>query len=245
MNGLYQNILETEIYLPTPTKCHYMFNLRDISKIFEAVSRVKGNFYTREFFIKLWVHESFRTFFDRLVFDSDKYKFRDIINKQLDVNLGFSYKDYELRDNRDCMFVDFLNEGVYEEVNDFDELKKVITTKFSNDKAYSNMVFFDQAISNICILNRIMNKNVGGNGVLIGMGASGRKSYTRIASDLNYFKVNQMNSAKDLKEKDWDEFIRGIIRTAGLNSTPKVSVIINETDVSQIYSNIFIFNIFI
>ena len=64
MIGLYNSVTDKDSYLPTPTKCHYIFNLRDVSKIFEAISKIKGAFYTREYFIKLWVHESFRTLHD-------------------------------------------------------------------------------------------------------------------------------------------------------------------------------------
>ena len=43
-------------------------------------------------------------------------------------------------------------------------------------------------------------KNKGGNGILIGLGSSGRTSYSKIASDLSGFRVNIYNGAKDSSE---------------------------------------------
>jgi len=229
MIGLYNSILEKDAYLPTPMKCHYIFNLRDVSKIFEAISKVKGPFYTREYFIKLWVHECFRTLHDRFLFEDDKNLFRDLISKQIEVNLGITLKDCQIKENRDSIFVDFIAES-YEEVNDFEELKKAILTKIEGNKLYSHMVFFDQAINYICFLNRILNKNIGGHGLLIGTGASGRTSSIKIACELSNFRILQINAAKELKLKEWKEFIKQILKESG-SQGQKTSLIIQENDI--------------
>lgn len=53
--------------LPTPTKIHYLFNLRDISKVFQGLLRSHKNFQNeKSSLLKLWTHECFRVFFDRL-----------------------------------------------------------------------------------------------------------------------------------------------------------------------------------
>ena len=58
------------------------------------------------------------------------------------------------------------------------------------------MVFFDEAIYNVFFLRCMLFKNKGGNGILIGLGSSGRTSYSKIASDLSGFRVNIYNGAK-------------------------------------------------
>lgn len=229
MIGLYNSIIEKDAYLPTPMKCHYIFNLRDVSKIFEAISKVKGAFYTREYFVKLWVHECFRTLHDRFLFEDDKNLFRDLISKQIEVNLGITLRDCQIKDNRDSIFVDFVSDS-YEEVNDFDELKKTILSKIENNKNYSHMVFFDQAINYICFLNRILNKNIGGHGLCIGTGASGRTSSIKIACELSNFKIVQINAAKEMKIKEWREFIKQILKESG-QFQQKTALIIQENDI--------------
>lgn len=69
---LYQNV--TSKMLPTPTKIHYLFNLRDISKIFQGMLRSHRDYQnTKPGILRLWIHESFRVFYDRLV--DNKYVF--------------------------------------------------------------------------------------------------------------------------------------------------------------------------
>lgn len=229
MIGLYNSILEKENYLPTPTKCHYIFNIRDISKIFESFSKTKNSYVSsRDYFIRQWVHESFRTLNDRFIYDNDKQVFRDIINRQLEVYLGTNLRECMMKENKDCMFVDFMGD-YYEDVPEFEEVKKTILSKVEGDKAFAHMVFFDQAINYICVINRILNKHTGGHGLLLGLGASGRASYIKIASELSNYKVSSMNAARDLKIKDWLEFIKTNMRQAAIYNN-KISIVIKETD---------------
>jgi dynein heavy chain len=59
--------------LPTPSRSHYLFNLRDISKVFQGVrmgdTRSVGSAETMG---RLWLHELTRVFHDRLVNESDR-----------------------------------------------------------------------------------------------------------------------------------------------------------------------------
>ncbi|CAI9532290.1 unnamed protein product, partial [Staurois parvus] len=58
----------TQRFLPTPAKIHYLFNLRDISKVFQGMLRAHRDLHdTKHSMTRLWVHECFRVFSDRLV----------------------------------------------------------------------------------------------------------------------------------------------------------------------------------
>lgn len=49
-------MIRTEL-LPTPEKSHYLFNLRDVSKVFQGLTLVKqATLSSPEVLIKLWVH---------------------------------------------------------------------------------------------------------------------------------------------------------------------------------------------
>ena len=71
-------------FLPTPTKIHYLFNLRDISKVFQGLLRCDKRMHTsKPTLIRLWIHECFRVFADRLVDDKDRDLFIGIIGENL------------------------------------------------------------------------------------------------------------------------------------------------------------------
>lgn len=60
-------------FLPTPSKSHYLFNIRDISKVIQGISMIKpSSLSSPDSLVRLWVHESQRVFQDRLVSESDK-----------------------------------------------------------------------------------------------------------------------------------------------------------------------------
>merc|ERR1719443_546839 len=61
------NRCEAEL-LPTPSKSHYTFNLRDVSKVFQGILMVKPMYVPNaESFARLWYHETARVFCDRLI----------------------------------------------------------------------------------------------------------------------------------------------------------------------------------
>ena len=108
--------------LPTPQKTHYSFNLRDVSKVFQGMLMCQPSTVKDEnTFIKVWIHECSRVFYDRLVNKTDKEWFLGFINKLL----VHDFKaDCDLNDTRSIpiMFGDYYRKGVeledkvYEEV---------------------------------------------------------------------------------------------------------------------------------
>lgn len=80
--NLYQAVSQT--FLPTPAKSHYVFNMRDISKVIQGIY-VFDKFYcdSKITMFRLWVHEALRVFHDRLVSLEDRTKLKKLVSDQL------------------------------------------------------------------------------------------------------------------------------------------------------------------
>ena len=60
-------------FLPTPAKSHYVFNLRDLARVVRGVLLVPAaQLPDAAKLVRLWVHEAYRVFCDRLVEDRDR-----------------------------------------------------------------------------------------------------------------------------------------------------------------------------
>lgn len=71
-------------FRPTPAKSHYTYNLRDVSKVFQGISKSNPKAISNEDdMCKLWAHECTRTFHDRLISDEDRNDFVDMIKSNM------------------------------------------------------------------------------------------------------------------------------------------------------------------
>jgi dynein heavy chain len=79
---LYKQVADE--FLPTPACCHYLFNMRDISRVFQGILRGDQRYLdTKESMVRLWVHEVLRVFYDRLINEDDKGRFVEMLNAKL------------------------------------------------------------------------------------------------------------------------------------------------------------------
>jgi dynein heavy chain len=79
-------------FLPTPTKCHYTFNLRDLSKVIQGMLMIDlENLANKAYLVHLWLHETFRVFRDRLIDEKDRSKFMTITHEIMESYLDMDW----------------------------------------------------------------------------------------------------------------------------------------------------------
>ena len=93
--------------LPTPAKFHYVFNLRDLSRIWQGMLNITAeNVVDASTMLLLWKHECSRVISDRFVDENDKTWFMKVMANVCHEDLGDMY-DLDCL-NKTPYFVDFL-----------------------------------------------------------------------------------------------------------------------------------------
>ena len=110
--------------LPTPAKSHYTFNLRDLSKVFQGLLMIRPQQCAKpDVMMRLWVHEACRVFHDRLIDNTDKTYFLNMIVELLTRNFQGSFTYQEMFEEREIVFGDFLKMGMDREDRRYEEVR--------------------------------------------------------------------------------------------------------------------------
>ncbi|UYV76302.1 DNAH5 [Cordylochernes scorpioides] len=236
--------------LPTPAKFHYIFNLRDLSRVWQGLVSAQSNIIRSEdLLLALWKHECCRVIADRFTSRKDYQWFENTIMKLIKENLGEAYLPAI---TTKCYFVDFLRdvpEGPGEEEDGETETPKVYEPVYSMSvlverlsglvTLYNEMmrgvgldlVFFEDATVHLIKISRII-RTPSGNALLVGVGGSGKQSLTKLASFIAGYKTFQITLTRSYNVGNLLEDLKVLYRTTGIQDKG-TTFIFTDQDVKE------------
>lgn len=225
-------------FLPTPTKIHYLFNLRDISKVFQGLLKCDKKWITtKPTFIRLWIHECFRVFSDRLIDEKDRETFISIISESLGQVFDQTYHNI-CEKKIPPIFGDFLNnDTAYEDLIEFPKLKAHLEKTLEEYNDYPgqvpmDIVLFRDAIEHVCRAVRVL-RQPRGNMLLIGIGGSGRQSLSKLASFICMYQVFQIEVTKNYKRNEFREDLKKLFVQCGVANKETTFILVDTQVVEE------------
>ncbi|XP_011850123.1 PREDICTED: dynein heavy chain 2, axonemal [Mandrillus leucophaeus] len=191
------------------------------SQVFQGMLRANKDFHdTKSSITRLWIHECFRVFSDRLVDAADTEAFMGIINDKLGSFFDLTFH-HLCPSKRPPIFGDFLKEPkVYEDLTDLTVLKTVMETalneyNLSPSVVPMQLVLFREAIEHITRIVRVIGQPRG-NMLLVGIGGSGRQSLARLASSICDYTTFQIEVTKHYRKQEFRDDIKRLYHQAGV-----------------------------
>uniref|UniRef100_A0A803TD88 Dynein axonemal heavy chain 10 n=1 Tax=Anolis carolinensis TaxID=28377 RepID=A0A803TD88_ANOCA len=220
--ALYQMIVRD--LPPTPSKFHYIFNLRDLSRVYNGlVQTTPERFQTVGQMVRVWRNECLRVFHDRLINEMDKA----LVQGHIQALIEDDFKDEVEHAMRDpILFGDFrmaLNEGeprVYEDIQDYDAAKALfeeILEEYNEINTKMNLVLFDDALEHLTRVHRIIRMDRG-HALLVGVGGSGKQSLARLAAYTAGCEVFEIVLSRGYSENNLREDLKSLYTKLGIEN---------------------------
>ncbi|RKO94585.1 dynein heavy chain and region D6 of dynein motor-domain-containing protein [Blyttiomyces helicus] len=221
-------------FLPTAIKFHYIFNLRDLSNIYQGILFSNKDTLNEPMdLVRLFLHEATRTYGDKMIDASDRAGLLKI--QEEIVKKTFDDMDQAAVKAEPIIFTHFatgIGEPKYGQIKEWTGLKKLLDEaqmQYEEVNAAMNLVLFEDAMSHVCRINRIL-ESPRGNALLVGVGGSGKQSLARLAAFISQMEVFQITLRKGYSISDLRTDLAGLYTKTGLK---KIQIMFLLTD-SQI-----------
>ncbi|XP_004753142.1 dynein axonemal heavy chain 10 isoform X1 [Mustela putorius furo] len=209
---------------PTPSKFHYIFNLRDLSRVFNGLVLTNPErFQTVTQMVRVWRNECLRVFHDRLINETDKQlvqdHIRDLVTEHFNDDLEVVMRD-------PILFGDFrtaLQEGemrIYEDIQDYEAAKALfqeILEEYNESNTKMNLVLFDDALEHLTRVHRIIRMDRG-HALLVGVGGSGKQSLSRLAAFTAGCEVFEILLSRGYSENNFREDLKNLYLKLGIEN---------------------------
>ena len=240
--------------LPTPSKSHYTFNLRDFSRVVQGVllQAPSGEFANKSSVMRLWTHEALRVFGDRLTDDNDrkwmcahaatmcKEIFRCDFQSEFEHIRPADETETGYGTLRRLFWGDYMtpadeDDRPYVEVRDLQLLQNRTEDSLAEfnqtSKKPMELVMFMFAIEHVSRIARVL-RMPGGNALLVGVGGSGRQSLSILATEMAGYALFRIEITKSYGMAEWRDDLKKVLIEAGSGDRPLV-FLFSDTQIAK------------
>lgn len=214
---------------PTPSKFHYIFNLRDLGRVCEGICMATPDKFDKAAgLVRLWRSEIKRIFCDRLTCDADSTLVDGAISTILKESFS-AESDYALVDP--IIFGDYADcigritgqstedARLYQDMESYKRIRSIFDEAletYNLDNKPMTLVLFEMALEHLSRILRII-KNPLGHALLIGVGGSGKQSLSRLAAFTAGYDLFEIFLTRGYGENEFRENLKDLYRKLGKN----------------------------
>ena len=221
-------------FVPTSVRFHYLFTLRELSNVFQGVCSARPeNYRMPQMFVRLWLHEVYRVYSDRLISFKDLDKFEEILQETVRSNFDeFPVEEIMAKPN---IFTSFMRknehqEHIYFPVESYEVLRRALDERlqeYNESNAEMNLELFDDAMEHVCRISRILSYPRG-NALLVGVGGSGKQSLARLASFIWGYDVHSIVVRAGYSMSDFRADVQLMYRKAAIKPGTPRTFLLND-----------------
>lgn len=209
----------------TAINFHYQFNIRHIANVFQGLLiTLPAQFQDPEKIVKLWIHESERTYGDRLVSLEHLSNYKtsimfDLLKKNFS---KFNFNRYFQQTGPEnlifCNFINGLGGDRFYDLMSNDKSMFHVTEalrEYNDGNPVMNLVLFDDAMKHICKITRIVFPP-SGHALLVGVGGSGKQSLAKLASFIMGYTTFSVTISATYSMNDLRTDLQGLYQKTGV-----------------------------
>ncbi|XP_059157269.1 dynein axonemal heavy chain 6-like [Physella acuta] len=238
--ALYYNMCA--VMLPTPTKSHYTFNIRDLSKVIQGMLQAHSSVIMgKENCAQLLAHEATRVFHDRLINHEDREVFFQILADNLHDYFKVRWTPQKLMEES-VLFGDFFEMSehgsvhkVYRPLADKNKIVRVLEEyhmRLSMGDVMDQLVFFKDAVEHVVRAARVF-RQPGGHLLLVGLDGTGKSTIVHLASYISHCELFRLKLHNQYGMTEFRDDLKTLFMKAGVKGVPSVFLLTDADIVKE------------